>query len=228
MASQFAAVAELTSRERALDMPSSALNENTTQATSIAARYQSEGINFTIFRDGRRVGKHSVRFLASGAELAVKIDSTIRITILKIPVFTLRYTASEFWQGDQLISAEATTRENKNSTTVSLDNQGDQSTLATPEGTMQVMRLSYASNHWNHNILTAGRFFNTLTGEASDVSIKHMGKDTIATTSGMLSAEHYVYSGDVVTEVWYDSAARWVGLAFNADDGSRIRYELNN
>jgi hypothetical protein len=39
------------------------------------------------------------------------------------------------------------------------------------------------------------------------------------------SARHYVLTGDLNLELWYDATDTWVGMRFNADDGSVISYQ---
>jgi len=195
-------------------------------ASEIVARYAGSEINFEIYRNDKRVGQHQVRFKIDGNSLTVVIESSIRITILKIPVFTFRYRATEIWQEDQLVSASASTVENKKRSTVSLQNEGKHSRLSTLNGPEKVELLNQASNHWNANVLRESRFFNTLTGEAMDVVIESLGEQSIRTSSGQIMAQHYRYLGEALPDVWYDSDGRWVGLAFEADDGSKIRYQL--
>jgi len=40
-----------------------------------------------------------------------------------------------------------------------------------------------------------------------------------------IAAKKYAYSGDFVTQVWYDSHGRWVKMQFLGRDGSKIEYE---
>jgi hypothetical protein len=63
-----------------------------------------------------------------------------------------------------------------------------------------------------------------MTGEVDEVEVFDQGLDTVATRTGSLRARHYLYSGDLNGEIWYDEDGRWVKLRFRANDGSMIDY----
>jgi len=46
----------------------------------------------------------------------------------------------------------------------------------------------------------------------------------VETERGDVFATHYVYSGELDTEVWYDDEGRWVKMRFKGRDGSTIEY----
>jgi hypothetical protein len=46
----------------------------------------------------------------------------------------------------------------------------------------------------------------------------------LRTTNGTLPATRFTYDGELETTAWYDADGRWVGLAFEARDGSTITY----
>ena len=63
-----------------------------------------------------------------------------------------------------------------------------------------------------------------LGASAHDGLFTEQGLDTVSTRNGSLRARHYLYSGDLNGEIWYDEDGRWVKLRFRAKDGSMIDY----
>ncbi|MEM7258836.1 MAG: DUF6134 family protein, partial [Pseudomonadota bacterium] len=189
----------------------------------IAALYDG-GATYTIFRKGKPIGTHKVDIAVADKRLTVDVTSKIRVTVLKIPVFSFDYRATEQWQDNTLLSVESEVQENDKNTIVSMTTQGDQTTLSTGKEKLTTDRLDYTSNHWNPSVLGSRRVFNTLTGQASDVSIALI--DEQSEVNGV-AATRYRYSGDIEAEVWYDRQGRWVKLQFKGEDGSKIEYIIN-
>jgi len=180
---------------------------------------------YSIYRKGKVIGKHSVSFALSGDTLLVDVDSKIRITVLKVPVFRFRYIAKETWTNGQLTTVTATTTENSDATTVSLTSSGNRSTLINAEGKeLEVARLPFASNHWHPRVLDETNLFNTITGNHSVVDIESLGKTQLTINDQPIETTHYRYSGDIIADVWYDNQGRWVKLQFEGTDGSQISY----
>ena len=187
-------------------------------ATEIAKAYGNQQ-TYTITRNGKKIGTHTIKFQAKNDELTVTIDSSLSVRILRIPVYRLSYTSTEYWRNNQLVAVTATTTENGKSNTVSLNNTNiDQADAPVP----------YASNHWNPGVLTGNRVFNTLTGKIDTVSVVALGLEQVKTSSELVSAKHYKYKDDIHVDVWYDEAGLWFMMEFKADDDSDITYQRND
>lgn len=188
-------------------------------ATAIAAKYGSEAV-YTVSRNGKRIGTHTMRFAQNGNELLVSVDSSIRVTLLRIPVYRLSYKSEERWVDNVLISANATTVEDGDVNTVSYDYSINENTTTTP---------LFTSNHWHKGVLAKHSLFNTLTGETSNFTITDLGYDDVAIKGKTLPATHYRYSEDIEADVWYDENGLWLKMQFVGERGGVIKYlrELN-
>ena len=185
-------------------------------ATEIAAKYGNEAI-YTVTRDGKKIGNHTLSFSQSGNELVVSVDSSIKVTILKIPVYRLSYESEERWVDDELVTVVSKTIENGDVNSVSLDNTT----------TSKQNALSFASNHWHSGVLASHSLFNTLNGEVSTFTITDLGPDEVKTKSGILLANRYRYSEDIEADVWYDQDGLWLQMEFIGERGSVIKYLRN-
>lgn len=183
----------------------------TRTAHQIASAYGTEKV-FSISRNGKKIGTHTLRFHKDPDQLTVSVDSSITVTILRIPVYRLSYVAEEVWQNNTLISASATTIENGEGNTVSWTFRDDSP-------------IKFATNHWHPGVLTGNAVFNTLTGETDIVQVKPLEIEQIETLSGtVVSARRYQYENEASLNVWYDTNGLWLKMKFNGEDGSVIRY----
>ena len=129
-------------------------------------------IEFEVFRDGEKVGKHIVRFkeLSLGKfEVTARLD--LQITFLKIPVYDYAYFSKALWKKGRLIGL-----------TVSIDDDGEKSSIHAstqrgalvvvgPKGKSIVPNAIFPTNHWNAAVLRENQVLNTLSGETSQVKI---------------------------------------------------------
>jgi len=194
-----------------------------TAATDIAARYESP-TTYTITRKGKPIGTHSINFDIDGSDLTVDVRSKIRVTILKVPVFSFDYESTETWKNGELVSATSEVQENNKNTRVSLRSADGKTVLNNAKGKQTVDKLLFTSNHWNSNVTGATRVFNTLNGKASDVTITLVNDKAILEG---ITTSHYRYSGKINADVWYDRNGRWVKLQFKGEDGSNIEYMID-
>lgn len=194
----------------------------TTSIDEISALY-GDGATYTITRKGKPIGTHNINFDRDNNQLTVNVVSEIRVTVLKIPVFSFDYQATEIWQNDQLVSVNSEVQENNKNTVVSMESTAEKTTLKTAGGQQTVDRLFFSSNHWNPAVTESSRVFNTLTGKASSVNIELIEQQS--EVNGRI-ASRYRYTGDIKADVWYDQQGKWMKLQFKGEDGSTIAYTI--
>lgn len=185
-----------------------------------------ESVRYLIYRNGKSVGEHKLQFSRDENKLLVSVESNIVVTVLKIPVFRFSYRCDEQWQQGQLLSVKSVIKENKKTKNASLSTTGDVQTLIDIDGKSHTAALSLTSNHWHPGVLQSDSLFNTLTGRANQYQLEKIGEETLTTGGVNVPATRYRYTGQLNSEVWYDSLGRWVKLQFSADDGSVIEYQL--
>ena len=195
-----------------------------------ASRVYSNPTNYQILRKGKKIGKHRISFETSGAtadSTRVEVASSIRVTVLKVPVFTFEYRSSESWDNGVLMKVEASTTENSTTTRVSATRDANGFVLQRGSATQAVSGMEFSSNHWHPGVLGATSLFNTLTGKQNNVRVEKLGSAQLSLPAGNFNATHFRYTGSLDAEVWYDDTGRWVQLRFENDDGSEILYLLD-
>jgi len=193
-----------------------------------AAGLYGDQTTYSIYRKGKKIGVHSLKINADAERIDVSVDSTITISVLKIPVFKFNYVADEVWQDGQLLSVDATTTTNKEVETAKLDNSSGSSVMTSNGTSDQVPLIAYATNHWNESAVEQSTLFNTVKGIQSKVSVEKISNEPLQLGETTLLTTHYKYTGDLIVESWYDERNRWVKLAFLGSDGSQITYIIDN
>lgn len=181
-------------------------------------------INFRVDRNGSPVGFHRVEFKKSSNGLIVKSLFEIKISFLFFTAYSYTYRSESLWQGDCLISLTASTNDDGDKSIVQAQFQEGQLQLRGPSGKTVTEPGLYPTNHWHSGILAQDRILNTITGYVNRIQIKNKGPAIILINGAKAQANHYVYSGDLNNELWYDRAGRWVKMRFLGNDGSTIEY----
>lgn len=186
-------------------------------------RLYGNEIAFDIERDGDVVGQYVINFTRTDQGVHADARADVDVNLLFVPVYSLRYHAQELWSGGELQSIEASTNDDGDLIHVQATRDSNGLRVEANGESYETPAVLYIS-HWNPALLQGGLVLNGMTGEVDEVQVFDQGLDTVSTRNGSLRARHYLYSGDLNGEIWYDSEGRWVKLRFRADDGSMIDY----
>jgi len=210
----------------AIGWPQSVLADGTQTAAAVRddAPKAPGDILFEVRRNGEPVGEHQVWFHGSGDDLRVDVRFQISIPILLIARYDYLYESTSRWQDGAMTSLTATTDDDGDVSTVTATYGEGKTQIIGPAGEVVGDGSLYPTNHWNTAVLGSNRVLNTITGEIDDVVISEIDRETVQTEQGAITATRYAYSGDLRTEVLYDADGRWVGMTFEAEDGSTIDY----
>ena len=196
-------------------------------AADHALRPGGAGLAFDVLRNGKRVGRHVTRFALDDGYLVVVSEMTLRIRFLFIDAYRYRYAATERWCDGRLVDLESSVDANGERTAVTARVRGDQLVIVGPQGSSVAPLGLYSTNHWHAGVLEARTVLNTLTGRINRVSIAQCATPQPG-GEGPAQGRCYEYHGDLRARVWYDRDNRWVGLAFDGEDGSRFEYRCTN
>jgi hypothetical protein len=192
-----------------------------------AAMPEGGELVFDIVREGTKIGTHRFSFRRDGGRVDVAIDIDIKVKLLLLTVFAYHHNNRETWEDGRLV--RLATRTNDDGETMQVDGQltaagfkvsgkAGEEVLAPP-----VVPTSY----WRTaDTVRARRMLNTQTGEVMNVTITPGTETRIRARGETIEARHYVISGDLQLELWYDTDDVLCGLRFRASDGSVIHYAL--
>ena len=186
-------------------------------------RLYGKEIAFDVERDGDVVGRYTINFTRTDEGVLAEARVDVDVSLLFVPVYSLSYHARELWSGGELQSIEAFTDDDGDLVHLQATRNSGGLQVQTNNGAYDTPAVLPIS-HWNAALLEGGPLLNGMTGEVDDVLVFDQGLDTVSTRNGSLRARHYLYSGDLNGEIWYDEDGRWVKLRFRAKDGSMIDY----
>ena len=180
-------------------------------------------IVFDVERDGDVVGRYTIDFTRTNQGVLAEAKVDVDVNLLFLPVYSLRYHARELWSDGELQSIEAFTNDDGDLVHVQATRDPEGLQVKANDESFETPAVLPIS-HWNAALLEGGPLLNGMTGEVDEVQVFEQGLDTVSTRNGSLRARHYLYSGDLNGEIWYDEDGRWVKLRFRAKDGSMIDY----
>jgi len=181
-------------------------------------------IKFRVDRNGVPVGFHRIEFKKSDNSLIVKTHFELKISFLFFTAYQYSYRSESIWQGNCLISLAATTDDDGEVSVVQARLDKGQMTIKGPKGTITAQAGVYPTNHWHPGILSRDRILNTITGRMNRIKITNKGEAAVVINGKNGTARHYVYTGELKNELWYDHDGRWVKMRFPGNDGSTIEY----
>lgn len=187
---------------------------------------QGNQLAFHIIRKGSSIGEHTVTFTRSGNKLTVAVAADIVVGIGPIAFFRYKHRATVHWDGTQVVSVDAET--NDDGTPRKMTARRDESGLVVEGSKAQryiAPARSLPGTHWDVAMLDAP-FINTEDGRLMHPTVSMVGTEQLDVTGGNVLARHYTMRGDADLDTFYDLKPSWVGLRFNAKDGSEIRYLL--
>ena len=200
---------------------------------------------FAAFRNGERIGTHTLNFQQSGDKRTVTTSIDFAVKALGVTMYRYNHRGQEIWNGNTFESIATQTDDNgtkytlkakhdPNGVSVVREGGGAPKMASNDMGFQQagpkqvtMPASTLPTTHWNLNQVKQSAMLNTQNGDLSRVQVTPKGRETIKTTSGKtIEANRYSYSGDVQMDQWFDDRGRWVKAAFKASDGSTIEYIL--
>lgn len=197
-----------------------------TQAGS--ADSTTDEYNFTVFLDGKEVGRHDFEVVDLGGEKTVQSVADFKVKLWFISAYTYEHSNLERWNDNCLLRFDSRTRVNGERTSVS-GASADAGFLVEQGGSQQLLPacvMSFA--YWNPQFLQQDRLLNPQTGEFLDVEVELVGQDDLLVRGQTVAAQRYkITARDIDLLVWYSTDEKWLALESVAKGGRVIRYELS-
>jgi hypothetical protein len=217
-------------------------------STAVAANDFPYGrtLAFTVYRNGKEIGHHTVTFQEDGSQRMVNVSVELAVKALGVTAYRYAHNSQEIWNGGTFQTLQARTDDNgmKYQVHVQRDSKGlvvdrqvtppllpaatnDQGLLQAESSRDLLPASMLPTSNWNFGQVGQSVLLNTQYGTPSHTKITPMGREPIKTTSGAtIEATRYRYTGDLRMDQWFDDRGRWVRAVFPAFDGSTIEYIL--
>jgi len=218
-------------------------------STAVAAANEfpyGRSLAFTVYRNGKEIGHHTVSFQNEGVNRKVTVVVELAVKTLGITAYRYKHNSYEVWNGNALQVLEARTDDNgkkylvrvqRGSNGLIVDHEALPQPFASASGgqDLQLPEIGHEvlppttlpTSNWNMGQVGQSVLLNTQYGTPSHATITPMGREPVKTASGAtVEATRYHYTGDLRMDQWFDDHGRWVKAAFPAFDGSTIEYIL--
>jgi uncharacterized protein DUF6134 len=201
---------------------------------------------FTVYRNGKEIGHHTVSFQQEGAKRVVNVAVELTVKALGVTAYRYVHNSQEIWNAGTFQGLDSRTDDNgmKYVVRVRRDPNGlivdrqvtpplvsasanDQGLQQQESGRDLQPASMLPTSNWNFGQIGQSVLLNTQYGTPSHTKITPMGREPIKTASGAtIEATRYRYTGDLRMDQWFDDRGRWVRATFPAFDGSTIDYIL--
>ncbi len=196
-------------------------------ARGTPAGASSGDLRFEVFRDGSEIGYHVLSFAQDGDRLTVDIDIELRVRFAFITAYRYEHRNREEWDAGALIGFKSRTNDNGTRHAVEARREGDQLLIQGTDGRLTGPVSLLPTTYWHRNFMDRERWIDTQNGRIVESSVEAAGIETIESAGKMVDAQRFKVRGDLDVDLWYHDE-RWVKLAFDVSDGSRIDYRLTN
>jgi hypothetical protein len=208
-------------------MAGTALIGTTTGAGPAVANDASGALRFDVRRNGSEIGYHVLSFRQDGPRLTVDIDVDLRVSFAFITAYRYKHRNREQWEGGRLLGFKSSTNDNGTRHEVEAGLEGDELVIVGSQGQISGPANMLPTTYWHRNFMTRERWIDTQKGRIVAGAVAGHGIDPIEAAGRTVEASRYRISGDLDVDLWYHDE-RWVKLAFDASDGSRIDYRLTD
>lgn len=173
-------------------------------------------IAFTVLREGREVGTHTVAFRQDGDLLRVRSEVRIAVRLAGFTVFRYAHDTEEAWRGDRLVALDSRLDNNGRPGMCEARAEAGGIRLRGAGGEALLPPVAAPLTWWRSASLVPGvPLFDPRQGIAVSPELRR-------STEGALQRVELV--GGEGAEIFYDATRRWVGFATTGEDGSRVTY----
>ena len=193
-------------------------------STATATAATPAELNFAIMRDGEQIGAHVMTFANSGDELRVDIRTDAKVKVLFVTAYRFEHQGTEVWRDGRLVSYVSQTNDDGEAKQLQARADGDGLAVSGSAGQWTAEAGIIPASLWDQRIVAQARILNTLDGRPMAIQVQDAGMDQVEVGSRQVPAHHYVITGDLAREVWYDADGVLSHVRFAGKDGSRIDY----
>jgi hypothetical protein len=160
---------------------------------------------------------------------AMRIDARLRVVVKLLGVVAYREESdtTEVLRGNRLVSLQSVTEKDGRHLEVHGEAQGDQFTVNATAGSYAAPATIVPSDPWVLKRTGPEVVVSTSTGRMVNVQISGGDYDTISVNGTVVSARHFVVTGDKRQEVWLDNHE--IPIMFRSvENGTPIDFVLQN
>lgn len=192
--------------------------------SSLAAPPPGGVLDFTVLRNGSEVGRHEMLFRNEADGLKIDIRTNVAVKVAFITAYRFEHEGHEIWQGGRLARLWSKTNDDGTRHVLDVTAGGDGLVVMADGKEPEKASASIPASLWNERIVQQKSILNTLDGTRMTIQVSDLGTESVSVKNAKVPARHYVLTGDLQRELWYDAQNVLVKVRFKAKDGSDIEY----
>ncbi len=180
---------------------------------------ESGELAFTVMRKGSEIGTHTIHFKQQGAELEVDIATDINVKVfLGISVYHFKHQGQERWRDGALVELNSTRDDDGTDHQLQVRLNNGALKVTSDGGEHQSSVDIMPASLWNVELVKRGLLLNTLDGREMKISVAEQGVEAVQVMGRTVEARHYVVSGGLERELWYDASGVLVQYRLRGND----------
>jgi hypothetical protein len=181
-------------------------------------------LSFDILMNGALVGAHSVTVEHAGEDTLVKVAIDMKG---KVGPFNFFYShaCTERWRAEQLQALNCRDRENNTINEVRAERGAAGLTVFRNGAQIATGVDAVPTSWWRKRTVAQTQLLDTRDGKLMRVRTGKVGDSKITVGGATLTAGHHKLRATTTTDIWYDSAGRWVKMKFKLS-GQNFEYRL--
>jgi hypothetical protein len=182
---------------------------------------------FDITRDGGKIGTNSVEIEKQGDATTVKFTTHLSVVVMFVEAYRYDYTATETWNGSQLVSFKSQTNDNgtKHALSVTATAAGDKLGVEVDGKRSEVPHTVLPATYWSKAFLSTTQMFDEADGKRLSIKVADLGDESVTLNGAKHQVRHYQITGDRARDLWFEGDTL-VRLKLAGTDGSKIVSDL--
>ena len=197
-----------------------------TSANSHVKHYKDlNSIEFDIYRNSKKIGKHIFSFKRTSDNLSVSSEISFEIKKLGIVLYKYEVKGKEIYKDGVLIKFNSKTKQNKKNKFVNIDLNDDHYLIDGSSYKGKASKDYLIGTWWNHSLVQAEAQISAVSGRIIKQKVTFLGKEKITINGKDYNTLHFNFSSTdkklskdkkLNTDVWYDEETLyWVKASFN-------------
>ena len=185
-------------------------------------------LDFAVYRDDSEIGTHSYVFHRKNdaLDVTIKTNIAVKVPLVGITLYHFEHEEHETWKNGSLAALQSKTDEDGTAHHLTVKRDGSKLDVDGDGRTGTSDPSIIPASLWNHGLVDSSVLLNTLDGREMKIDVAKKGTDEVMVGGSPVQARHFVISGGLKREVWYDGDERLVKVQFVGKDGSTITYRL--
>ncbi len=198
---------------------------DTPPSPGLKSTLPSQGLDFTAYRNGSRLGFHRIDFAEEGKRLIVDVEIAFDVKLAFIPLYGYRHRNREVWEDGRLLSMSTETDDNGTDYRVEVVRDGNRLLADGVDGRLELPGDTLTTSYWNETAMADGVWLDTQRGQLVRSDVTRKPAEVVRVEGADVEATPYELAGDITCTLWYRDG-RWVKLRFLGEDSSVIDYTL--